>query len=69
MGFGTNKTHVEVIKEGAFILETFILVLLENGTENHGNNLTNWKILIRSIIVQIIMMWVSINMVLNAEYR
>ena len=41
MGFGTNKTHVEVIKEGAFILETFILVLLENGTENHGNNLTN----------------------------
>ena len=42
MDFGANKTPVEVIKEGAFevlILETFILVLLESGTENHGKNL------------------------------
>ena len=44
MKFGTNKTPVEVIKEGTFgdireMLEIFILVLLVNGTENHGKNL------------------------------
>ena len=36
------KTPVEVIKEGAFretFLETFILVLMENGTKFHGKNL------------------------------
>ena len=69
MDFYANKTSVEVIKEGAkvLILETFILVLLESGTKNHGKNSISWKILIRSIIVQIIMMSVSINMVLNVE--
>ena len=42
MDFGANKAPVEVIKEGAFggtYLETFILVLLESATENHGKNL------------------------------
>ena len=51
------------------ILETFILVLQESDTENHGKNLISCKILIRSITAQIIMMSVSINMVLNAEHR
>ena len=38
MDFGTNKTPVEIIKEGAFggtILEIFILVLMLNGTKTH----------------------------------
>ena len=35
-----------------FILETFILVLIVSGTENHGKNLMSWEILIRSIIAQ-----------------
>ena len=42
MDFGTNKTPIEVIKEGVLevlILETYILVLLESGKENHGKNL------------------------------
>ena len=51
------------------ILETFILVLLESGTKNHGKNLISWKILIRSFIVQIIMMLVLINMMLNVEHH
>ena len=42
MDVGTNKTAIEVIKEGGseeLILETFILVLMVNGTEKHGKNL------------------------------
>ena len=31
MDFGANKTPVEVIKEGAFGGETFILVLMKGG--------------------------------------
>ena len=50
------------------ILRTFILVLMGSGTENHGQNSISWKVLIKSIIAQIIMMSVSINMVLNAEH-
>ena len=50
------------------ILRTFILVLMGIGTENHGQNSISWKVLIKSIIAQIIMMSVSINMVLNAEH-
>ena len=41
MNFGTNKTPIEVIKEGAFggtYLQTFILVLMKSGTKNHGKN-------------------------------
>ena len=72
MDFGANKMPIEVIKEGALeehISETFILVLVESGTKSHGNNSISWKILIRSIIAQIIMIAVLINMVLNAEDR
>ena len=32
------------------ILETFIQVLMESGTETPGKNLVSWKILIRSIV-------------------
>ena len=42
MDFGTNKTSLEVIKEGAFgetYLEIFILVLIVDGKENHEKNL------------------------------
>ena len=52
--------HLEIL-----ILETFILVLLESGTKSRGKNLISQKILIKSIIVQIIMMSVSINMMHN----
>ena len=41
MKFNPNQMPVDVIKEGRLeehILETFILVLLESGTKNHGNN-------------------------------
>ena len=44
MDFGTNKTPVEIIKEGAFgelLLEIFILVLIIKGTERHGKILVN----------------------------
>ena len=47
------------------ILEAFILVLMESDTESHEKNLISWKILIRSIIAQVIMILVLINMVLN----
>ena len=50
------------------ISETFILVLMKSGTESHGKNLMIWKILIRSIIVQIIMTLVLINIVLNVKH-
>ena len=42
MNFSPNKTPIEIIKEGAFvvlILETFILILIKNGIEIHGKNL------------------------------
>ena len=70
MDFGANKTPIEVIKErlfGGTHFRDIILVLMKSGTKIHGKNLNSWKILIRSFIVQIIMMSVSINMVLNAE--
>ena len=46
-----------------------MLVLIESGKQSQEKNSINRKILIRSIIAQIIMMSVSINMVLNAEHR
>ena len=42
MDFSRNKTPIEVVREGALevlILETFILVLMKNGTKIHGKNL------------------------------
>ena len=69
MDFGANKTPVEVIKEGAFGWTYFrdiysgVTGKWYKKSWNHGKNL------IRSFIVQTIMMLVSINMVLNAEHR
>ena len=45
--FGANKTPVDVIKEDAFeeyILETFILVLMESCAESHGKLFLSVKI-------------------------
>ena len=42
MNLSPNKTAIEIIREGAFggtYLETFILVLMKNGTKIHGKNL------------------------------
>ena len=47
--------HLEVL-----ISETFILVLMGSGTKSHKKSLISSKILIRSIIVQVIMM-LSVN--------
>ena len=72
MDSGANKTPAEVIKKvhlEEHISETSILVLTENGKKSHEKNFISLKILIRSITARIIMMLVSINMVLNAEYR
>ena len=66
MDFGANKTPVEVIREGAFGGIYFRGICSGiNGKwyKNHGKNL------IRSFIIQIIMMLVLINMVLNTEHR
>ena len=45
MYFSTNKTPVEIIKEGGtleeLILEIFIHVLIVNGTKTHGKNFMN----------------------------
>ena len=72
MNFGASKTPVEVIKEAAFG-ETYFRSIYSN--VNGKRYKKSWKefnqlkkILIRSIIVQIIMISVSINMVLNPEH-
>ena len=44
-------------------------MLMESGIKNHGKNSISWKILIRSIIAQVIMIAVLINMVLDVEHR
>ena len=72
MDFGAKKSCIEVIKEHAFGGTYFRDIYSSvNGksTESHGKNSMNWKILIKSIIVQIIMMSVLMSMVLNAEHR
>ena len=42
MDFNPNKTPIEIIKKVllvVLILETFILILIKNGTKIHGKNL------------------------------
>ena len=42
MDFSPNKTPIEIIKKVllvVLILETFILILIKNGTKIHGKNL------------------------------
>ena len=72
MDFGANKTPGEIIQEGAFrdtyFNKTSILVLIQSDIKIHKKNFISWKTLIRSFIVQVIMMSVSVNMVLNAKH-
>ena len=74
MDFGTNKTPIEIIKEGSFSgtyfqdIYLFILVLMINFIKIVGKNLKYWKVLIKNIIVVIIMS-VLINKVLNVVYH
>ena len=72
MNFGANKTPAEVIKEDAFGGTPFtdIYSALKGKRYNigHGKNSIGWKILIRSIIVSIIIISVSINMVSNVKH-
>ena len=67
MDFGA-KAPIEVISKVALEVETFILMLMESGTKSHRKNVIIWKILIRYLIVQIIVMSMSINLVLNVEH-
>ena len=70
MDFGANKTPVKIIKEGVFGGTYFRDIYSgANGKwyRKYGKNLINWKMLIRSVIAQIIMMLVLINTVLNVE--
>ena len=70
MKFNPNKTPVELIKGGAIggtYFRDIYYSVNGNWYKSHGKNSIGWKILIRSFIVQIIMMSMSINMVLNAE--
>ena len=72
MKFGANKTPVEIIKEGA-CGGTYFRDIYSGITgkwyRKSWKEFDQLKILIKSIIVQIIMMSVSINMILNAEHR
>ena len=72
MDFGTNKTSIEIIKEAVLVLltlEIFIQVLMINFIKIVGKNLKNWKLLIVSSIVQIIMMSILINIMLNVAHH
>ena len=72
MDLGTNETPAEVIKEGAFGGTYFGDIYSSvNGKwyKQSWKESDSYKILIRSIIVQIIMMSVSIKMVLNVKHR
>ena len=72
MDFGANKTPVEVIKEGAFggtyFRDVYSGVTGRWYRKSQKDFGSIEKILIKSIIAQIIMMPVSINIVLNAEH-
>ena len=60
MYFGANKTLIKVIRD--IILDKFILVLMESRSKSYGKNFVSQKIMIRSIITQVIMMLALINM-------
>ena len=72
MDFGANKSPIEIIKEGAFGGTYFRDIYSNvNGKwyKKSWKEFNQLKILIKSIIVQIIMTWVLINVVLNAEHH
>ena len=68
MEFGPNKTPIKIIQEGAFG-GTYFRVIYSGINEKWYRK--SWEEFdqLKSIIVQIIMMSVSVNMVLNAEHR
>ena len=68
MEFGPNKKPIKIIQEGAFG-STYFRVIYSGINEKWYRK--SWKEFdkLKSIIVQIIMMSVSVNMVLNAEHR
>ena len=72
MDFGTNKTPVEVIREGAF-RGTYFRDIYSNVTDKwyrkSWKEFNQLKILIKSIIVQTITMLILINTVLNVGHR
>ena len=51
------------------ILETFIVVVMVNGTEIHGKNLMSYKILTRNIIAKFIVTLALINIKVNVEHH
>ena len=71
MNFGANKMLIEIIREGAFGGTSFRDIYSGvNGKwyKKSWKEFDQLKKLIRSFIVQIVMMSVSVNMVLNAKY-
>ena len=72
MDFGANKTPIEVIKTDAFggtYFRDMYSGVHGKWYKSHGKNLISWKILIRSIITQVIMTLVLINILLNMKRR
>ena len=72
MDFGANETPVEVIKEGAFVGTCFRDIYSGVNSKwyrkawKEPDEVKNFG---RSVIAQIIMMLVLINMVLNMEHH
>ena len=71
MDFGANRRPVDIIREGAFGGTYFRDIYSGvNGKwyKKSWKEFDQLKKLIKSFIVQIVMMSVSVNMVLNAKY-
>ena len=72
MDFGANKTPIEVIKKGAFggiYLRDIYSGVNGKWYKKSWKEFDQLKVLIRSIIVQVIVTLVLINMVLNVKHR
>ena len=72
MNFGSNKTPVEMIREGAFggiYFRDICSGINDKWYKKSWKEFDQLKDIDRSVIAQIIIMSVSTNMVLNAEYH
>ena len=72
MDFGTNKTPIEVIKEGVFVQTYFRDIYFGVNGKWHRKSWKEFnelKTLTSDIIAHIIMTLTSINKVKNAEHR
>ena len=72
MNFGSNKTPVEMIREGAFggiYFRDICSGINDKWYKKSWKEFDQLKDIDRSIIAQIIIMSVSTNMMLNAEYH